>query len=63
MKTIIDAESDCVDQLMKELGFQDLVLPMNTPEAFLVLGMKEEGGDPVMDLLAIYGFSGSTRTH
>lgn len=62
--TVIDAGCDCIDQLMKELGFQDQVRPINTPEAFLFLGMKEEGsGDPIMDLLALFGFAGSSQSH
>ncbi|EKD41013.1 MAG: hypothetical protein ACD_74C00080G0001 [uncultured bacterium] len=65
MKTlcVTDTGCDCIDQLMKELGFQDPVRPINTPEAFLVLGMKEENGDPIMDLLALYGFAGSSQSH
>ncbi|OGR06449.1 MAG: hypothetical protein A2511_03810 [Deltaproteobacteria bacterium RIFOXYD12_FULL_50_9] len=64
MKQLPDATNgDCVDQLLKELGFSDPVRPMNTPEAFVVLGFTKKGRDTAMDLLALYGFSGSSRSH
>ena len=64
MKTITDAANvDGIDLLMQELGFQDSVRRINTPEAFFILGENKEGEGPVMHLVALFGFAGSLQSH